>query len=60
MAPAEPSRGRAGVPAGQIRTLQEVFATPEGQAMVLEEQLADGTTARSVRQVAFRLSTDES
>jgi crotonobetainyl-CoA:carnitine CoA-transferase CaiB-like acyl-CoA transferase len=51
---------RAGVPAGQIRTLQEVFATPEGQAMVLEEQLADGTTARSVRQVAFRLSTDES
>jgi len=47
----------AGVPVGRIRTMEEVFETSAGQAMVLEERLPDGTVARAVRSVAFGLGS---
>lgn len=43
----------AGVPAGSIRNMQEVFELPEAQAMVLEEE--QGTITRRVQTVAFEL-----
>lgn len=45
----------AGVPAGRVRNMQEVFERPLAQAMVLEDQLLDGRTGRRVRSVAFQL-----
>ncbi len=55
--PSEECRQRlesAGVPVGRIRTMEGVFETSAGRAMVLEEDLPDGTLARAVRSVAFR------
>ncbi len=43
-----------GVPAARIRDMEAVFALPEAQNMILEEQLPDGTVTRRVRTVAFK------
>lgn len=44
----------AGVPAGSIRNMQEVFEHPQAQRMILEEEM-EGVTTRRVKTVAFEL-----
>ena len=44
-----------GVPAGGVRNMQEVFADPLAQEMLLDWALPDGTEVRSVRSVAFSI-----
>ncbi|HAS40233.1 MAG TPA: carnitine dehydratase [Microscillaceae bacterium] len=46
---------REGVPAGQIRTMPEVFEQPKAQEMILDAQMQDGTHSRRVKTVAFSL-----
>jgi crotonobetainyl-CoA:carnitine CoA-transferase CaiB-like acyl-CoA transferase len=43
------------VPAGAIRTMEEVFQLPQAQDLVLRYTLPDGSQATSVRTVAFTL-----
>ena len=43
------------VPVGSIRNMQEVFERPLANAMILEDQLADGGIGRRVRTVAFEI-----
>lgn len=44
-----------GVPAGQVRTMPEVFEQPLAQQMILEDEIADYGKAKRVRMVAFQL-----
>lgn len=44
------------VPAAPIRTMDEVFALPEAQAMLLEEIGEDGQLTQRVATVAFRIT----
>ena len=44
-----------GIPAGQIRNMQEVFGQEEVQNMILEEAFSDGTMTRRVKTVAFNI-----
>ena len=44
-----------GVPAAQIRNMQEVFEQEEVQHMILEERFEDGTITKRVRTVAFNI-----
>ena len=43
------------IPAGSIRNMQEVFELDAAQAMIREELQPDGTLARSVKTIAFRI-----
>lgn len=43
------------VPVGSIRNMLEVFAQPEAQQMILEEEMADGSKSRRVKTIAFAL-----
>ncbi len=47
----------AGVPAGSIRNMEEVFEQEQAQAMILEETLANGESSRRVRTVAFQIKS---
>lgn len=44
------------VPVGRVRTMNEVFEQENAQKMVVDWTLPDGTSAKSVRSIAFRLS----
>jgi crotonobetainyl-CoA:carnitine CoA-transferase CaiB-like acyl-CoA transferase len=44
----------AGVPAGAVRSIDEVMSTPAARAMVLEENI-DGVVTRRIRGNAFRV-----
>ncbi len=44
------------VPAGQVRTMPEVFEQPLAQAMILKEDLLGYGTAKSVKTIAFKIS----
>ncbi len=44
----------ADIPYGRVNTMDQVFATPQGKAMVLQT-LKDGLVQNGLRQVAFRL-----
>ena len=46
---------KAGVPAGSIRNMKEVFELEQAQRMILEERLEDGTLSKRVKTVAFSL-----
>lgn len=46
----------AGVPAGAVRNMQEVFAEPTAQGLLLHWKLQDGTAVTSVRSTIFELS----
>ncbi len=46
-----------GVPAARIRDMPGVFEMPEAQAMILEENTAEGIATKRVRTVAFQLET---
>ena len=43
------------VPAGQIRTMEEVFENPLAKDMILEEQLDSGEQSKRVKTVAFSI-----
>ncbi|GIV32126.1 MAG: hypothetical protein KatS3mg030_428 [Saprospiraceae bacterium] len=45
----------AGVPAGRVRNVAEVFELAAARRMILEDKLFDGNTGKRVRTVAFRL-----
>jgi len=47
---------KAGVPAGSIRNMKEVFELEQAQEMILEERLEDGTLSKRVKTVAFNIS----
>ncbi|MEO1516563.1 MAG: CoA transferase [Bacteroidota bacterium] len=47
--------GKAGVPAGSIRNMKEVFEQEQARQMILEEDLPDGSKSRSVKTVAFQI-----
>ncbi len=51
--------GEAGVPAGSIRNMQEVFEREQAQRMVLEERMPDGRVSKRVRTVAFEWKRGE-
>jgi len=44
----------ADIPYGRVNTMDQVFATPQGKAMVLQT-LRDGLVQNGLRQVAFRM-----
>ena len=44
-----------GVPAGQIRSMPEVFEQAKAQEMILEEKMPDGTLSKRVKTVAFNI-----
>jgi crotonobetainyl-CoA:carnitine CoA-transferase CaiB-like acyl-CoA transferase len=44
---------KAGIPAGRILDMQEVFERPVAQQMILEEIMPDGTPSKRVRTAAF-------
>lgn len=46
----------AGVPAGAVRNMQEVFAEPAAQDLLLNWELPDGTLVKSVKTTVFELS----
>ncbi len=46
---------KAGVPAGSIRNMAEVFEQEQAQQMILTEPMADGSESRRVKTVAFRV-----
>ena len=46
---------QAGVPAGSIRTMKEVFEQPGAKAMILEELMPGGAVSQRVKTVAFQL-----
>ena len=46
---------RQGVPAGQIRTMPEVFDQPKAQEMILEAPMQDGTLSKRVKTAAFHI-----
>jgi crotonobetainyl-CoA:carnitine CoA-transferase CaiB-like acyl-CoA transferase len=48
-----------GVPAGKIRTMQEVFEHPKAQNMILEETMEDGAISKRVKTVAFEYNQNE-
>ncbi|OJJ23744.1 carnitine dehydratase [marine bacterium AO1-C] len=48
-----------GVPAGQIRTMPEVFEQPKAQEMILEGQMSDGTFSKRVKTVAFNIKPND-
>lgn len=41
------------IPAGAVKTMQEVFEVPEAQALILEETMPDGSLSRRVRTAVF-------
>ncbi|MEL7020074.1 MAG: CoA transferase [Bacteroidota bacterium] len=45
----------ASVPAGSIQNMQEVFEDTAAQQMILHESMADGSTSKRVKTVAFKL-----
>jgi len=45
----------AGVPAGSIRNMQEVFELPVAEQMILEEKMEDGSLSKRVKTVAFQV-----
>ena len=45
---------KAGVPAGAIRTMPEVFEIPEARAMIQKYQLPDGNEGTAIKSVAFQ------
>ena len=45
--------GKAGVPVGSIRNMEEVFQRKRAQELVLEETSSDGTTTKRVMTAAF-------
>jgi crotonobetainyl-CoA:carnitine CoA-transferase CaiB-like acyl-CoA transferase len=45
----------AGVPAGRIRNMEEVMQLPAAQAMVLEEEMADGAISKRLMTNAFKI-----
>lgn len=47
----------AGVPAGAIRNMQEVFELPQASELLLQYKLPDGQPATCVRTVAFTVET---
>ena len=49
-----------GVPAGQIRTMPEVFEQSAAQGMVLTQEMSDDTPSKRVRTVAFKIKPNES
>jgi len=44
-----------GVPIAPIRNLQELFALPQAQALVLEEELPEGGTSKRVKTAVFKI-----
>ncbi len=46
---------KAGVPAGSIRNMQEVFDLPMAEEMILEEKMPDGSVSKRVKTVAFQV-----
>lgn len=46
----------AGVPAGAVRNMQEVFAEPAAQGLLLNWELPDGTAVKSVKSTIFELT----
>lgn len=44
------------VPGGSVQNMHEVFATEKARAMILEDEMPDGTRGRRVQTVAFRIS----
>lgn len=46
---------QAGVPAGRIRDMKEVFELPEAQAMILEEEGPNSEITRRIASVAFSI-----
>ena len=44
------------VPAGIIKNMEEVFQDEKAKAFILTDQMSDGTSAKRVAQVAFKLS----
>jgi crotonobetainyl-CoA:carnitine CoA-transferase CaiB-like acyl-CoA transferase len=48
-----------GVPAGQIRTMPEVFEQAEVQRLILEENMADHTISKRVRTAAFTMRPNQ-
>ncbi|WP_299458743.1 CaiB/BaiF CoA-transferase family protein [uncultured Microscilla sp.] len=48
-----------GVPAGQIRTMPEVFEQKEVQHMILEERMSDNTISKRVRTAAFDMRPNQ-
>ena len=45
-----------GVPVAPIQNLEEVFALPEAQDLILEETLSDGTVSKRVKSAVFKIS----
>lgn len=44
-----------GIPAGSIRNMKEVFEIPAAKNMILSDVLEDGTAAKRVKTVAFKI-----
>lgn len=44
---------REGIPAGQVRNMQEVFGHASTQALILEDEMPDGSKGRRVRTAVF-------